>query len=132
MSLIYTDAIKDSAGKDDFLEDEELVIHTLEDETRENKMSLIYTKEPTLFRKKPVDILAMKWTGNNFDAIKDFAGKNVFLEEGELVIRTLEDGKTGKAKHVASIGDFIIQGVQGEFYFCKPDIFDQTYSIVLG
>ena len=40
-------------------------------------MSLIYTKEPTLFRKKPVDILAMKWTGNNFDAIKDFAGKDV-------------------------------------------------------
>ena len=93
-------------------------------------MSLIYTKEPTLFRKKPVDILAMKWTGNNFDAIKDFAGKNVFLEDGELVIRTLEDGKTGKAKHVASIGDFIIQGVQGEFYFCKPDIFNQTYSVV--
>lgn len=94
-------------------------------------MSLDYTKEPALFKKKPVEILAMKWTGKNFDTIKSFAKGNVFLEDGELVIRTLEDGKTGKAKHVASIGDFIIQGVQGEFYFCKPDIFGQTYSMVL-
>jgi hypothetical protein len=93
-------------------------------------MILSYTKEPTMFKKKPVEVLAMKWTGDNFDAIKDFAGKNVLLEEGELVIRTLEDGKTGKAKHVASFGDFIIQGVQGEFYFCKPDIFEKTYDIL--
>jgi len=88
------------------------------------------TKEPTLFRKKPVEILAMNWTGYNFDAIKDFAGDSVYLEDGELVIRTLEDGKTGKAKHIASIGDYIIEGVQGEFYFCKPDIFFQTYEAV--
>lgn len=94
-------------------------------------MCLDYTKEPTLFRKKPVEILAMKWTGDNFEEIKEFAEGSVFLEDGELVIRTLEDGKTGKAKHVASIGDFIIQGVQGEFYFCKPDIFFQTYTGVV-
>lgn len=93
-------------------------------------MVLDCTKEPALFRKKPVEILAMKWTGDNFDEIEEFANGNVHLEDGELVIRTLEDGKTGKAKHIASIGDFIIQGVQGEFYFCKPDIFFQTYTCV--
>ena len=36
----------------------------------------------------------------------------------------------GTAKHVASIGDFIIRGVEGEYYFCKPSIFEQTYEII--
>jgi len=81
-----------------------------------------------IYRKKPVEVLALQWTGDNFKDIQDFAGDNVFLEEGELVIRTLEDGKIGKAKHVASINDFIIKGVKGEFYFCKPDIFKKTYD----
>lgn len=86
------------------------------------------TKEPVKFKKKPVVIEAMKWNGKNIDELTVFSGGQVFLEDDELVIKTLEDGKTGKAKHVASIGDFIIKGVQGEFYFCKPDIFEQTYE----
>ena len=45
----------------------------------------------------------------------------------ELVIATLEDGES-IARHVASVGDFIIKGVAGEFYPCKPDIFDKTYE----
>ena len=61
--------------------------------------------------------------------IKEFAGY-LFLEDNELVIKTLEDGKSGKAKHIATVKDFIIKGVQGEFYFCKPDIFYQTYEFV--
>jgi hypothetical protein len=44
-------------------------------------------------------------------------------EEG-LKIFTLE------GSHLATIGDWIIKGVKGEFYPCKPDIFDQTYLIV--
>jgi len=43
---------------------------------------------------------------------------------GELTIPTLE------GDHVASVGDWIIQGVQGEFYPCKPDIFEATYERV--
>ena len=35
-----------------------------------------------------------------------------------------------KAKHYASIGDYIIKGIQGEFYPCKPDIFEKTYELV--
>ena len=89
-----------------------------------------YSKEEHVFRKKPVTITAIDWTGDNFDAIKKFAGDNVSLENGELVIKTLEDGVDGKVKHVASIGDFIIRGVEGEYYFCKPSIFKQTYEIV--
>ena len=88
------------------------------------------SKEEHVFRKKPVTITAIDWTGDNFDAVKKFAGHNVSLENGKLVIKTLEDGADGKAKHVASIGDFIIRGVEGEYYFCKPYIFEQTYEVV--
>ncbi len=52
--------------------------------------------------------------------------------EGELIIPTLEDGKFVTAKHVATVGDFVIKGVHGEFYFCKPDIFMETYEEVTG
>jgi len=45
-------------------------------------------------------------------------------------IHTLEDGNDGRAKHVATIGDWIIKGVKGEFYPCKPDIFLKTYEPV--
>ena len=89
-----------------------------------------YSKEEHVFRKKPLAITAIDWTGDNFDAIKKFAGDNVYLENGELVTKTLEDGADGKAKHVASIGDFIIRGVEGEYYFCKPFIFEKTYEVV--
>ena len=47
-----------------------------------------------------------------------------------MTIETLEDGKDKRAKHVASIGDYIIKGVKGEFYPCKPDIFEMTYEPV--
>lgn len=43
-------------------------------------------------------------------------------------VPTLEDGPDGRAKHVATIGDWIIKGVHGEFYPCKPDIFEKTYE----
>ena len=86
------------------------------------------TKEPKMFKKKPVSIRAMKWTGKNIDEITVFSKGDAFLDGDELVIKTLEDGKTGKAKHVASVEDYIIEGVHGEFYFCKPDIFEETYE----
>ena len=93
---------------------------------------LVESKKQTVkkYKKKPVQIEAIKWTGDNFNDVKDFAGTNVKLEDNELIITTLEDGKTGKAKHIASKGDFVIKGVQGEFYFCKPDIFKETYDEV--
>lgn len=42
-------------------------------------------------------------------------------------IKTLEDGPNGEAKHIAESGDWIIKGIKGELYFCKPDIFEKTY-----
>jgi hypothetical protein len=89
----------------------------------------------TKFRKKPVVIEAMQWTGDNINEIWDWAGADHIYgptekNPDELIILTLEDGRDGQAKHVASLNDWIIRGVQGEFYPCKPDIFEATYEQV--
>ena len=77
------------------------------------------------YRKKPVTIDAIKWTGNNkFDMFR-FMRFNYYIDENDdLIIETLE----GNMK--ADIGDYIIKGVNGEFYPCKPDIFHKTYEKV--
>lgn len=83
------------------------------------------------YRKKPVVVEAVRWTGDNIDEIIDFCTV-AYLDadnprnEVELHIRTLEGGM------VANDGDYIIKGVQGEFYPCKPDIFEKTYEPVEG
>lgn len=85
------------------------------------------------FTKKPVLIKAIQWTGDNLNAVLLFCAGDASYElmargSRELVISTLEDG-AGTAKHVASLNDWIIRGVKGEFYPCKPDIFDMTYEL---
>ena len=78
------------------------------------------------YRKKPVEIDAWQWNGQpvrewpdwlqgNFDVFHDPPSK--FLS-----IRTLEGEMSARP------GDWIIQGVKGEIYPCKPDIFQQTYD----
>jgi len=76
------------------------------------------------YRKKPVSIEAIQYDGNNAKEILDFAGTSngVCISDGSLLIKTLEGTMT------ASVGDFIIKGVNGEFYPCKPDIFEKTYE----
>jgi hypothetical protein len=94
------------------------------------KLMKDYSTKPFTFKKKPVAIEAIKWTGTNFDTIKLFDPDVMLSGDGELIIPTLEDGKFITAKHVATVGDFVIKGVHGEFYFCKPDIFMETYEEV--
>lgn len=73
--------------------------------------------------KKPVTIEAILWTGENYLEIDEFTESlSGMCGQNGLVITTLE-GDMG-----ASIGDYIIKGVQGEFYPCKPDIFKATYD----
>lgn len=79
------------------------------------------------FVKKPVEVQAVKWTGKNYAEIQKFVGRdgcyfNKDRPGAKLVIATLE------GDHRAEIGDWIIRGVKGEFYPCKPDIFVQTYD----
>lgn len=98
------------------------------------------------FRKKPVVIDAVRFVGSNLrEALKFIEGREPDLNnqmaaeawdayaervvrEGGFFVRTLEDGPNGEARHFASIGDWIIRGVQGEFYPCKPEIFTLTYE----
>ena len=80
--------------------------------------------------KKPIQIEAVRWNGKNFDEIKEFCKDAMIAYGGELIIPTLEDGKFIKAKHVATEGDYVIKSIRGEFYFCKEDIFKETYEEV--
>ena len=77
------------------------------------------------FRKKPVVIEAIKYVGENLDEIRLFTGSSYGgLNFNKLSIITLEGNM------VANKGDYIIKGIAGEFYPCKPDIFKQTYDKV--
>lgn len=76
------------------------------------------------YRKKPVIISAMQWKGNNRSEIIDFVGNSAVFDRTSLYIITLE------GEMFASIGDYIIRGVDGEFYPCKSDIFRKTYELV--
>lgn len=83
------------------------------------------------YRKKPVVIEAVQLqnTKESFEEVYRFIGKNIDLTMATdgtfLNIKTLEGTMAGR------IGDFIIKGVNGEFYPCKPDIFKKTYEEVI-
>lgn len=90
------------------------------------------------YRKKPVVIQAMQWTGENLAEVLAFTGKHpswdkhfasfdayqahVQADRNAFKIITLEGTME------ATPGDWIIKGVKGEFYPCKPDIFAATYE----
>jgi hypothetical protein len=80
------------------------------------------------YRKKPVVIEAMQFTDETKDMVFNFVScnKQADFEAGKpiLKIQTLEGAMT------ANINDYVIKGVQGEFYPCKPDIFEKTYEKV--
>lgn len=80
------------------------------------------------FVKKPIVVEAVQWTGRNEDEVMKFVGSHCFLIDKvntkELIINTLE------GDHHASVNDWIVKGVKGEFYPVKPDIMEQTYSRV--
>lgn len=90
-------------------------------------------------KKKPVVVEALQWTGDNIGEIRSFVGN--YLVEYRKDIRTPFNNtvvtvitnisiRTLEGEHIANIGDFIIKGVQGGFYPCKPDIFMETYDII--
>jgi len=84
------------------------------------------------FRKKPVEIEAIKYTGENVKECMSFGGPDggicwgfndpEKIGGGQLIIETLEGDM------LVSKGDWIIKGVKNEFYPCKPDIFEMSYE----
>lgn len=91
------------------------------------------------YRKKPVVVEAVRWTGSNLEEIRNFVGSDLIEECVELfdIKRTLKEMLVGIAidtlegTMIVDYGDYIIKGVKGEFYPCKPDIFEQTYEEVI-
>lgn len=86
------------------------------------------------FRKRPVVIEAWQWLGRGFETdtpawVFDYShgvskSQVRVQQDGTLSVPTLEGNMT------AQIGDWLIQGVKGEIYPCKPDIFEQMYEPV--
>lgn len=82
---------------------------------------------PRFFQKKPVTIQAVQWTGDNWEDLAHYImykGGFAELRHGKVFIQTLE------GTMAADVNDWIICGVKGEFYPCKPDIFEETYTEV--
>ena len=81
------------------------------------------------YRKKPVEIEAIQLNANNACEVLTFCNEN-----GNIVASSEDCGaisiKTLEGTMLASIGDYVIKGVKGEFYPCKPDIFEATYDRV--
>lgn len=89
------------------------------------------------YKKKPVEVAAIQFDGLNLEEIKSFVGDKLHYDiidsawqvgKGAphilMYIKTLE-GDMNVSKY-----DYIIKGVKGEFYPCKPDIFEKTYELV--
>lgn len=89
------------------------------------------------YRKKPVVVEAVQWTGENHREMWNFltgkvdeyiqpTGDNFYINHncvhGGLVIKTLEGDMS------AHIGDYIIKGIKGEFYPCRKEVFEETYE----
>lgn len=85
------------------------------------------------FRKKPVTVEAVQWTGRNRGEIRFFCRRGVFFSSARQDTEgfttewsLLIDSREGIMR--AETGDYIIKGVNGEFYPCKPDVFAKTYE----
>ena len=92
-------------------------------------------KEIIKYRKKPVIIEAFRWTGDieqteNPLWIKDAIQKNNVWITNERTRFCQMHITTLEGEMVAELGDYIIRGIKGELYPCKPDIFEQTYEKV--
>lgn len=96
------------------------------------------------YRKKPVVVEAIQWTGSNLKEVIAFkdgpylfktrwsVNEEKWQDYQDLILKRGLEISTLEGKMLASIGDWIIQGVNGEFYPCKPDIFEKTYEQVSG
>jgi len=81
------------------------------------------------FRKKPVTVEALRVDELNIEAVAEWCGgsvRGVMLPKDQWVIEI----ETLEGSMRADVGDWVICGIAGEFYPCKPDIFAKTYELV--
>lgn len=84
---------------------------------------------PKKYRKKPVIVEAVRHLPENTLEMYQFIGDNFYIDFcngacqlGDLIIKTLDGDMR------CNLGDWIIKGVRGEFYPCKPDVFEKVYE----
>lgn len=82
------------------------------------------------FRKKPVVITAVQWDGGNINELREFCGYELSanLDSASGIHRPTIQTLEGDMR--VSVGDYVIRGIQGEFYPCKPEIFEASYEPV--
>ena len=96
------------------------------------KRCMTFVKERSVmakYRKKPVIVEAVQYDGTEESLLKIMQLQSrkpswIRVDAGDLLIPTLEGVMRAK------VGDYVIKGVKGELYPCKPDIFEQTYEPV--
>lgn len=84
------------------------------------------------YRKKPVVVEAVRWMGSieSLGEIEKLQGFSFSKDEVVDIVRSDEIRiRTPEGVMTASLGDYIIRGVHGEIYPCKPDIFEETYEM---
>lgn len=96
--------------------------------TEDTKFKINFMK----YRKKPVVIEAFRFSMDSFQELHELLSE--FMKDADVDINYLNDGKiyieTLEGVMTAREGDWIIKGINGEFYPCKPDIFEKTYELV--
>ena len=83
------------------------------------------------YRKKPIIVEVVQWLNRTIvcppgpEWFREAEEKRVIQLRGDVL-----DIKTPEGTMTASVGDWIIRGVKGEIYPCKPDVFEATYELV--
>ncbi|MCC0752616.1 hypothetical protein KGF47_18010 [Clostridioides sp. ZZV13-5731] len=89
------------------------------------------------YRKKPVIVEAFKWLGSVEQKeepiwiVKAIESGNVWIEQSPMELSPRMYIRTLEGIREANVGDYIVQGIKGELYPCKADIFRETYEKVL-
>ena len=86
------------------------------------------------YKKKPVVVNAIRFTTESLDDVVKFimeGGGNYYLDCPDKNTIPILEIDTLEGRMVCGLGDYIIQGIAGEFYLCKSDIFEQTYEEVM-
>lgn len=92
------------------------------------------------YKKKPIVVEAIRWTGSNLEEIRNFVGNDLienYIKHFDIERTLIKQTLTGIAINTlegtmrVDYGDYIIKDVNNELYPCKPDVFEQTYEEVI-
>jgi hypothetical protein len=82
----------------------------------------------SIYKLKPVEDEAIQFNGNNYGEILDFCGDQVYCRMSESTMGMTIFLKQRKGDTRIYANDFIVKFIDGEFYLCKPDMFDKTHT----